>query len=635
MSSTDLMWVTGGPQGSGIDTAANLFARAVAKAGYYVYGKREYHSNIKGKHSYFETRVSRDKTSSCMDAEDILTAYDSETIFQHFMQVKKGGVIIYNTHNDAEDIEHIISLENALKERLSEFFHKRGMKGTTKDAIDVAKENGALVYGFNMEGEVAVLAKKLGEAQLGRFNRYVNTLAVALSTSILGLSKAHIQNAAGDMFGGKGSALQENIDVIDLAYELTSDLPKYRVTLTDVPYSGHRVLLDGNTVVALGKLAGGLRFQSYYPITPASDESVYLDMNKNVRLTDSTIDGPAIVQTEDEIAAIAMANGAALTGARSSTATSGPGFSLMVEGLGFAGMIEIPVVITYYMRGGPSTGLPTRNSQADLLFALSAGHGDFPKIVLSSGDHIEAFYDAIRSLNYAERYQMPVIHLVDKALANAYAVIDESELNTSKVKIERGTILNNREDNYKRFRLTENGVSPRATIGSGNIYWATGDEHDELGHITEDPYERDSMYEKRMKKLVTADKEIPESERFSYFGDERASHIIVSWGSNKGAILKAMHTLKEEGIDVGFLHLRMFSPFPKGISRYLTGKKLIDIESNYRGQCAYLLRAELGITADNLILKYNGRPPSDNEVYSAVKDIIVHGTKKVVLTNGV
>jgi len=635
MSSTDIMWVTGGPQGSGIDTAANLFARAVAKAGYYVYGKREYHSNIKGKHSYFETRVSREKASSCMDAIDILTAYDSETIFQHFRQVKNGGVIIYNTHNDGEDIEHIISLERALKERLMEFFRKRGMKGTVKDAIDVARGDGALAYGVNMEEEIAALAKKMGEAQLGRFNRYVNTLAVAMSTSILGLSKAHIQNAASDMFMGKGSAMAENMDVIDLAYQLASGYPKYRVTLSEVPHEGHRVLLDGNTVVALGKLAGGLRFQSYYPITPASDESVYLDMNKNVRLTDSTIDGPAVVQTEDEIAAIAMANGAALTGARSSTATSGPGFSLMVEGLGFAGMIEIPVVITYYMRGGPSTGLPTRNSQADLLFALSAGHGDFPKIVLSSGDHTEAFYDAIRSLNYAERYQMPVIHLVDKALANAYVVIDETDLNTNMVKIERGAIVSNREDNYKRFRLTENGVSPRATIGSGNIYWATGDEHDEMGHITEDPFERDSMYKKRMKKLETADREIPESERFSYFGDEGASNVIVSWGSNKGAILKAMDKLKGEGIKVGFLHLRMFSPFPRGISRHLTGKKLIDIESNYRGQCAYLIRAELGITTDSFILKYNGRPPSDNEIYSAIKDVLEHGTKKVVLTNGV
>jgi len=205
-----------------------------------------------------------------------------------------------------------------------------------------------------------------------------------------------------------------------------------------------------------------------------------------------------------------MAIGAALAGVRSATATSGPGFSLMVEGLGWAGMNEVPVVITYYIRGGPSTGLPTRTGQSDLLFPMFAGHGEFPKIIIASGDHAEAFRDAVWALNLAERYQTPVIHLVEKTLANSYSTIPREELKLEELKADRGKIVYKADPTYRRFMLTSDGISTRAPLGGALMYY-TGDEHNEMGHISEDPENRLFMYEKRMKKLETADREIQKS----------------------------------------------------------------------------------------------------------------------------
>ena len=246
--------------------------------------------------------------------------------------------------------------------------------------------------------------------------------------------------------------------------------------------------------------------------------------------------GILVVQTEDEIAAITMATGAALTGARSATSTSGPGFSLMVEGLGWAGINEVPIVINFYQRGGPSTGLPTRHGQDDLRFAIHASHGEFPRIILCSGDIEECFYDAARAFNYAERYQTPVIHLIDKALANSNK--SYKMFNPGLVKIERGELLNEGDvagKSYKRFEFTETGISPRLPLGTaGAVFWNTGDEHNELGHVTEEPDMRTRMLEKRMKKLETADKEIPIDERVNFFGNKDAPVTIVSWGLAKG-----------------------------------------------------------------------------------------------------
>ena len=244
--------------------------------------------------------------------------------------------------------------------------------------------------------------------------------------------------------------------------------------------------------MGIAKILAGCRLQTYYPITPASDESEYLEAHENIEL-EKTIGDEAqamqgavtVVQTEDEIAAITMAVGGALTGTRASTSTSGPGFSLMCEGMGWAGINEVPVVITLYQRGGPSTGLPTRHEQGDLRFALHAGHGDFPRIVLASGDLEEMFYDVPRSFNYAEKYQLPVVHIVDKAMANSdmtYKIFDPSLAKIERGKLIKDFIPGHEGEYFERYKQTVSGVSPRPAIGTkGGIYWNTGDEHDERG----------------------------------------------------------------------------------------------------------------------------------------------------------
>src|SRR3989449_4156747 len=340
-----------------------------------------------------------------------------------------------------------------------------------------------------------------------------------------------------------------------------------------------------------------------------------------------------------------MATGAALTGARAATSTSGPGFSLMVEGLGWAGMNEVPLVITHYQRGGPATGQPTRHEQGDLKFILSAAHGEFPRIVLCSGDMEESFYDAIRIFNYAERFQMPSIHLIDKGLANNSMTI--SPPNGDLVPIQRGKLIqgdhhgNGDGEPYRRFAFTEDGVSPRAVLGMpGYRFWNTGDEHDEMGHIEEDPDNRVKMMTKRMTKLETAAKEIPEEEKVNFFRSTKkpADVTIVSWGSPKGPIIDAMKLLERDGIGVEFLQIRLVSPFPiDAVKQKLAGAKLnVELEQNYAGQDGDGLARKDMIDVHNKIVKFKGRPRSQDEIYQSVKQIVSkpETKKKGVLNHG-
>lgn len=344
-----------------------------------------------------------------------------------------------------------------------------------------------------------------------------------------------------------------------------------------------------------------------------------------------------VVQTEDEIAAIAMAIGAGLAGVRASTATSGPGFSLMAEGLGWAGMNEVPVVVTLYQRGGPSTGLPTRHSQEDLLFAVYAGHGEFPRIVYASGDVEEVFYDVAKVFNFAERYQTPVIHLIDKGMANSIMTVKKFDL--SKVKIDRGELVETFVDGvYKRFKFTETGVSPRVKLGTENVvFWNTGDEHDELGHITEDHEVRTMMVDKRMKKLELALQEIDDEDKALFYGDDDADYVVLSWGSTKGVILDAMDMLKKDGYKLKFVQVKLLHPFPSDRVSELIGdaRFLIDIEHNKTAQFGSIVKREILRDIDYYILKYNGRPMSLSEVYMALKLIFENKANKIqVLNNG-
>jgi len=466
-------------------------------------------------------------------------------------------------------------------------------------------------------------------------DRAKNTIAIAASYKLLGLKEQYLINSINRTFRQE---VFSKINTIAAQLVMQNIQPMYN--LPELPNSDDKINLDGNTAVAIGKIYGGLRFQSYYPITPASDESVFIEAHQNVFTIDpktgekrkSTI---VVVQAEDELAAINMASGAALTGVRAATATSGPGFSLMAEGIGWAGMNEAPVVVTYYIRGGPSTGQPTRTSQADLMFALNVSHGEFPRIVIASGDHVEAFQDAIWALNLAQKYQTPVIHLVDKALANSYSIIPKSFLGMENIRIEKGKIVINANNDYKRFEFTDDGISPFSPLGTARMHY-TGDEHDEYGFIAEAAGNREKMYEKRIKKLFTADKEIPEEDRVKIYGNTSSNIAILTWGSPKGAILDAMEELESESIKPMLVQIRMFNPFPKNLMKKLLGDKeiIIDVEGNYFGQAGQVLKLNTGIEPTNYILKWNGRPMMRDEVKEGIKAVIQKGEKRVILHGG-
>jgi 2-oxoglutarate ferredoxin oxidoreductase subunit alpha len=641
--------MTGGPQGSGVDSSANIFAGACALGGLWTFGLREYYSSIKGPHSYFEVRVNSERIRSHVNNVNLLATFDAETLIRHANEVNSGGGILYDPSFSAIEIDKVDTIENPVVLRVKARLAKQNLTTNVAGILDEAKRRNVSLFPIPYNDIIAKTAAQIGEHQLSKVSRIVNVLSVSASLALLGFDINYLDQSLERTFGSKKKVIGMNEIGAKMAYDIAKGLTKQPFPYQLRPVQNQsRLLLMGNEAVALGKIVGGCRVQTYYPITPAADESEFIESHENFDLFDGGQPGKKgtilVTQTEDEIAAITMATGAALTGARAATSTSGPGFSLMVEGLGWAGMNEVPVVITQYSRGGPSTGQPTRHEQGDLKFVLSASHGEFPRIVLCSGDLEECFYDATRIFNYAERFQMPAIHLVDKSLANSSATIPQ--LRSDMVPIQRGKLINDGKPpegngEYHRFAFSDDGVSPRAVLGMpGYRFWNSGDEHDTIGHIEEDPENRVRMMNKRMTKLETAALEIPEQEKFNFFRSDKkqADATLVSWGSTKGAILDAMRMLDRDGIGVEFLQIRLASPFPtESVREKLSGAKLaIDIEQNYSGQMAAVIAEKTMIDIKNKILKYNGRPMSQDEIYQGVRQIISNPSqnRRVVLTHG-
>lgn len=600
-----LSWMIGGPQGTGVDSSATLFARSCVAGGLWIFGKREYHSNIMGEHSYFQVRVSDHKIGSHIDPVHLLATFEDSTAQIHAHEVVSGGAFIYDP---------------AL---------------TKPETLELTA--GVLKIPIPYDKILSGIAAETGEDIL-KLAIMKNTIAVAASFALVEFPIQYIEKALAGIFTGKKAKLVGlNLKVAEKAMAQVPKeiIQKFPYRLKPHPETPKRLLINGVQATALGKLKAGCRFQTYYPITPASDESVYLEGKPDF--------GILVLQAEDEIASLQLAISAGIMGTRASTSTSGPGFCLMVEGMGWAGMNEVPVVIFNYQRGGPATGLPTRHEQGDLFFAIHAGHGEFPRIVLAPGDYEEYFYDAFYAFNYADRYQTPVIVLADKAIANntqSTLPFDESALT-----IDRGFLASERSlveaseagGEFKRFAFTDFGISPRPIPGQkGGIFWMTGDEHDEQGHICEAPGNRLKMHEKRMKKLELVAREIPEERQWKLYGDEHAEHTLVTWGSPKLPILDALPVLTQNGISVNLLQIRLLWPFPKeAVRRALEKRKhLIGIEMNYSGQLCDLIRRETGIEIYHKILKWTGRPLSETEIVESVTEVIKKNTRKVVLSYG-
>ena len=606
----------GGPQGSGINSVAENFAKACIRGGLHIFANIEYHSNIKGEHSYYRLRVESKAPRSHVDWIDLLVALDRETIFGdmnkphpthrgHRHEVSPGGGIIY---------DRSLSLT-------PDSFGRDDIKLFPIPYMDLLVE----------------ALKEFGkDKELSKYQVMVNTIALGASLGLADYDFDLATEAIREGFTGRKAALGDlNVSAAKRGYDYAKTSfgeDAFPIKLRKQPLSGKRMMIRGVQAVAIAKLKAGCGFQTYYPITPATDESEYLESHqKDYNMI--------VVQAEDEISAINMATGAAHAGLRSSTSTSGPGFSLMAEGLGWAGITEAPgPVVVLYQRAGPATGLPTRTEQADLRFALHAAHGEFPRIIIAPGDVVETYYDTFDAFNYAEHYQVPVILLTDKFLASTYQ--DIPLFNSDDLKVDRGDLLKESDlvasTDYRRYRWTELGISPRAIPGQkGGIFWTTGDEHDEHGHITEASDIRIKMMRKRMRKIELAGEVIPDSKKAILHGPKSAPVTLVGWGSSKGAILDGMEDLKTDGIETNFLQVRYVNPFPTNLVQQALGqaRRKIAIENNYSAQMAGLIREKTGIAMDNTIVKFDGRPFSQNEIYEGVKDIIKNGIKEVTVSH--
>ena len=638
----ELAWRIGGPQGSGVDTAAGIFQRACALGGLNVFGRREYYSNIMGRHSYFDVRVAHHPVHSHCDEVQVLTTFEDESLARHTTSVVEGGALFYSAKDAEVEVQAITYLDGRAKDDLVAYLEERGLPATLRGLIEDAQQRGVQTYEADFGKIVELLADHLNIAQ-ALAARTMNTLAVAMSLALVDYQRSYVYDALAKTWPGRQKIVDMNIAAVDMAYQFvrdTYDTSKFEHRLTPSGSKEPRILLNGNQAVAMGKIAAGLTFQSYYPISPATDESVYLEAHETFPTTNGEEGSVLVVQTEDEISAVCMAAGAALTGARSATATSGPGFALMVEGLGWAGNNEVPLVITLYQRGGPSTGLPTRSEQGDLFLALNAGHSEFPRIVLASSDLDEAFYDAAAAFNYAERYQTVVVHILDKSLSSKTMSVPPYDL--EQIHIDRGEVASPNGAGepgslYPRFAPTESGITPRPLIGmAGGMHWLTGGEHTQYGRVTEDPVIREQQMEKRMRKLETAAREIPLEEKLQVYGDPEADFTVLSWGSNKGAIVEAIEMLAEEGLAARLIQVRIMSPFPAAeLEEVLaTAKPLVGVEANFSGQLAQVLRQHTGIACDKLVVKYNGRPMAGRRLHDTFKTIM-DGTDetKIVLRN--
>jgi len=635
VSEVDFTWLIGGPQGSGVESGANIFSRVCAEMGYQVFGKREFYSNIKGDHSYFTLRIADHKIHSNVNDVTLMVSFDAETIFRHFEEVISGGGIIYDSDLEKTKTDDVHTLDAPFKERLHKELESKNKPFTIAGVLEIAKEKGVTLFPVSFKSILATLAEETENPRLKGLVRMFNVIGVSLSLGLVKMPSGSLQTTIGTIFSKKPQIAEINQQTANYSYNYaTAKFGNFSHLLTGTQKEPGTLLVQGHQGTALGKMACGCRFQPYYPITPASDESVFLESNEILEIIDDRPGSTAVIQTEDEICAMGMAIGGSLTGTRSATCTSGPGFALMTEMIGWAGINEVPIVITNYQRSGPSTGLPTRHGQDDLLFSVYAGHGDFPQIVYASGDIEESFYDTGNCFNYADIFQVPVIHLMDKFLASS--VITCKRFDTQRIPINRGKLLEKVDDGYRRFEFTDDGVSPRSRLGIDNgIFWSTGDESDETGHISEDPVLRVKMMDKRMSRLDLILKNIPDSEKVLSFGTE--DYTIISWGSTKGPILDALDMLKKEGIAIGFIQLKLLQPFPTDYVNSLLkdAKTIIDIEANHSAQLGKLFKQNVKHDIDYFILKYSGRAMTSTEIYDSLKKIIQNkADKREVLMHG-
>ena len=543
----------GGAAGAGSRVAGLMIGKLFANYGYYVFIYDDYQSLIRGGHSFSKIRVSEKEVLSHKDEIDFLLALDKETIEKHLKELKKDGIIIYD-----------------------------------KSKISLKKEN---AYGIDLEEVI----KKAKGKELMR-----NVGLVSFFAKIIGIKWQLVEKIIKENF----EKLKDlNIKVGQIAFESGKEILKIK-KIRNKSVS----LLTGNQAIALGALKGGLELYLAYPMTPSTSILHFLAKNKEKFKI-------KVFQLENEVGIINAALGASYAGTRTMIGTSGGGFALMTEGLSAACQSETPVVIVESQRMSPGTGVPTYQGQGDLLFTLTAGHGDIIRFVIAPSDAEESAYWAGKSLNLAWKFQTPVILLVDKEISESTFSFNEKILN--KIKKEK-PLLSKKEEDYLRYKITKNGISPLAFPGDKKVVVKSNSyEHDEFGITVEEEEKVKKMQEKRLRKFEEMKKEVDKLPSVNVFGNKKSKKAIICWGSTKGPAKEAAEKLKIKMIQVVVLE-----PFPeKQIKKALKEvKEVILVETNGLGQLGKVLNL-YQIKIDKKILKYNGRPFTSEEIIRKIKKL--------------
>ena len=570
----DLTIKIAGAAGQGMQTISTILARSLTRQGYHIYCYQDLMSRIRGGHNFATIRIADHPVGGLAEETNILIALNEESIKLHSGEMISNGVIVF----DGDKIK----------------YHDENQK----------------LFPVPLEK----LATEAGQNRI-----MVNAVACGVCFSLMEYDFDVLADTLGDIFAAKGDAVVEaNIRAARAGYEYArKNFPE-----GTCPYcrlhkkqkdSPKRLLMNGSQAAGLGAILSGLKFMSAYPMSPSTGIMEYI-ASKQEEL------GIIVEQAEDEIAAINMALGASYAGVRSMTATSGGGFALMTEGLSLAGMTETPMVIYIAQRPGPATGFPTRTEQGDLMFALYGGHGEFPRAILSPGDAEETVYCMNQAFNLADRYQIPVIILGDQNLNDSFWTVDD--IDPGRFSIDRGKLIDKwdeSQEEYKRYHLTPDGISPRLVPGSpGAVGYWDSDEHSEKGHIAESASVRRQMTAKRMKKLHGLQEESLEPVMCGT-GDQA---LLIGFGTTKWPVREAVETLSRQGEKISGLHIGQAYPLSAGIDSIVRGfSKIIVVEQNATGQLEKLLLTELGIKASGSIRKFDGRPITAKYITDSYKSL--------------
>ena len=585
----DFTWKIAGIAGDGILNAGLMFAKTCLRGGLWVFATAEYPSLIRGGHNHLDVRVSNERIYSHRKNIGMLVALNEESIKKHTKKILPGGALIYDNDETKMDLASI-------------------------------ERNDILI----LQVPLLKIANKCGSPI------YRNVVAMGASVSLLDFDLELFNQILEKNFSKKGEdVVSKNKAAMKAGYDyVRQNFPdfqdKFTFRLTKM-VDNNNIFVSGLEALCVGAIRAGCKFFSGYPMTPAS--SVMHTMAANEKTY-----GIVVKHTEDEIAGINMAIGASYAGARAMTATSGGGFALMTEAFGLAAQTETPLVVVVSSRPGPATGMATHTGQGDLRFILHASTDEFPRFVIAPGTPEECYELTGVAFNLAEKYQMPAVVMTDKFLGESFFSLPAFDGN--EITVDRGDMVKEVDGEYRRYKVTKSGVSPRTVPGvKGGEHVASSYEHDEFGFEREEEHIRMAMHEKRFRKFARATLEIPEPQ---LIGPEDADATIFCWGSTKSPALEAMKLLEERGIKVNMLHVTFISPLPaRKIEEVMRRAKLtINIEANKTGQFASLVKEKTGLDFDCRILKYDGRSFNPDDMAMAIKDLLKSDVYRVVILNG-